>query len=61
MKDQVMALRTDITIVEGQELITYLLEHPTRRTGPSRGGSSTILRIRTFSWPQPSTHTSGIC
>jgi hypothetical protein len=28
MKDQVAALRMDISIVEGQELINYLLEHP---------------------------------
>jgi hypothetical protein len=31
MKDQVEALKTDSSIVEGQELIKYLLEHPTKR------------------------------
>jgi hypothetical protein len=30
MKDQVEALRMDYSIVEGQELINYLLEHPTK-------------------------------
>ncbi len=37
MKDQVMALRTDITIVEGQELINYLLEHPTKKDRAFKG------------------------
>jgi hypothetical protein len=37
MKDQVAALRTDITIVEGQELISYLLEHPTKKDRAFKG------------------------
>ena len=37
MKDQVTALRTDITILEGQELITYLLEHPTKKDRAFKG------------------------
>jgi hypothetical protein len=37
MKDQVEALKTDSSIVEGQELISYLLEHPTKRDRAFKG------------------------
>jgi len=37
MKDQVASLRTDNSIVEGQELVNYLLEHPTKPTVAFKG------------------------
>lgn len=37
MKDQLAALRNDSSIVEGQELINYLLEHPTKRDKAFKG------------------------
>ena len=37
MKDQVEALRTDTSIVEGQELINYLLKHPTKKDKAFKG------------------------
>jgi hypothetical protein len=37
MKDQVAALRTDNSIVEGQELISYLLENPTKPSVAFKG------------------------
>lgn len=37
MKDQLIALRNDQSIVEGQELINYLLEHPTKRDKAFKG------------------------